>query len=74
MVPYGCGDHAARPNNAAHLGDCPAAFGNEVKHEQRQGAVKHAAIERKRAGIRLLDLDSPVGVAPGIASSTKTGE
>jgi hypothetical protein len=40
------------------------ASGTKVKHEQRQGAVKHAALERKSAGIRLPDLYSPVGVAP----------
>jgi hypothetical protein len=63
MVPHGCRDHTARPNDAAHLGDCLARFGNEVEHEQGQGAVKGAALEGQGAGIRLADLYSRVGVA-----------
>ena len=64
MVPYGCRDHASRPNDAAHLGDCPAGFGNEVEHEQRQGAVERAVLERQGAGIRLPNPYPRVGVTP----------
>jgi hypothetical protein len=64
MVPYGCRDHAARPNDAAHLGDCLAGFGDEVEHEQRHGAVERAALEGQGAGIRLLHFYSRVVVAP----------
>jgi hypothetical protein len=42
MIRHGCRNHTARPNHAAHLGDGFAGFGNEVQHEQRQGAVEGA--------------------------------
>jgi hypothetical protein len=64
MVPYGRSNHAARPNDAAHLGDCLAGFRDEVEHEQRQGAVEGAAVEGQGAGIRLPDCYSRVDVAP----------
>jgi hypothetical protein len=64
MIPHGRRDHAARPHDAAHLGDCLAGLGHEVEHEKRQGAVEPAVLEGQGAGIRLPDLYARVGVAP----------
>ncbi len=64
MIPHRCRDHAARPNDAAHLGYCLTGFGNELEHEKRQSAIERAALEGQGAGIRLSDFYSRVCVAP----------
>jgi hypothetical protein len=64
MVPHGCRDYAAGPNDATHLTDRLAGFGDEVEHQQRQRAVERIALERQSAGVRLLNSYSWIGVAP----------
>jgi hypothetical protein len=64
MVPHDGCDYAARPHNATHFGHGLAGFRHKVEHEQRQRAVERTVHEGQGAGIRLLDLNAPIGVAP----------
>ena len=64
MVPHDGCDDAARPHDAAHFGHGLAGFRHKVEHEQRQCAVERSVLEGQGAGIRLLDLDARISVAP----------
>ena len=53
MVPDGGGDDAAGPHHAAHLRDGLVGLGDEMEHQEREGAVEPAVRERNGAGIAL---------------------